>query len=81
MSQLNEKSGEKFLSENDPGENNLTTPPHCDGEGNKSDDSQCLDEAISHSLTGSDEKNLRDPSLREGQKWVFWTLTVHQMVL
>ena len=60
MSQLKEKSGEKFLSENDPGDNNPTTPPHCDGEGNKSDDSQCLDEATSHSLTGFDEKNLRD---------------------
>ena len=60
MSQLKEKSGYKFLSENDPRENNLSTPPHCDGEGNKSDDSQCLDEAVSCSLTRSDEKNLRD---------------------
>ena len=32
MSQLREKSGEKFLSENDPGDNNLTTNPPCDGE-------------------------------------------------
>ena len=60
MSQLKEKSGEKFLSENDPGDNNLTTPPHYIGEGDKSDDSQHVDEAVSHSLTGSDEKNLRD---------------------
>ena len=81
MSQLEEKSGEKFLSENDPGDNNPTTPPHYIGEGDKSDDSQCIDEAVSHSLTGSDEKISGTPSLREGHKWVFWRLTVHQMVL
>ena len=56
MSQLKEKSGEKFLSENDPGDNNPTSTPPCDGAGNKSDDSQCLDEAVSRSLTGSDGK-------------------------
>ena len=60
ISQLKEKSSEKFLSENDPGDNNLPTPPHCNGEGNKSADSQCIDEAVSHSSTESGEKNLRD---------------------
>ena len=60
MSQLKEKSGEKFLSENDPGDNNLTSNPPCDGASDKSDDTQCLDEAVSCSLTGSDGTNLRD---------------------
>ena len=60
MSQLKEKSGEKFLSENGLGDNNLTPDSPGDGAGNKSDDTQCLDEAISCSLTGSDGTNLRD---------------------
>ena len=60
MSQLKEKSSEKFLSENDPEDNNLILRPHSNREGNKSDDSQCIDEAISCSLTGSDGKNLKD---------------------
>ena len=54
MSQLKEKSRGKFLSENDPGANNPTPNPPCDGTSDKSDDSQCLDEVVSHSLTGSD---------------------------
>ena len=60
MSQLEEKFREKFLSENDPGDNNLTPNLPCDGASDKSDDSQCLDKAMSHSLTGSDGTNLRD---------------------
>ena len=60
MSQLKEKSGKRFLSEKDPGDNNLTSNPPCDGAGDKSDDTQCLDEAVSCSLTGSDGTNLRD---------------------
>ena len=60
MSQLKEKSSEKFLSENDPGDNNPISLAHSNGEGNKSDDPQCIDEAMPCSLTGSDEKNLRD---------------------
>ena len=47
MSQLKEKSREKFLSENDAGDNNPISPPHSNGEGNKSDDSQGIDKAIS----------------------------------
>ena len=60
MSQLKEKSGEKFLSENGPGDNNFTPDSPGDGAGNKSDNTQWLDEAISHSLTGSDGTNLKD---------------------
>ena len=60
MSQLKEKTGEKFLSENGSGDNNLT--PDCPGDGasNRSDNTQWLDEAISCSLTGSDGTNLKD---------------------
>ena len=60
MSQLKEKSGKKFLSENGPGDNNLTPDSPGDGPGNKSDDTQWLDEAVSCSLTGSDGTNLKD---------------------
>ena len=60
MSQLKEKSGERFLSENGPGDNNLTPDSHGDGASNKSDDIQWLDEAVSCSLTGSDGTNLKD---------------------
>ena len=60
MSQLKEKSRERFLSENDPGDDNLTPNPPCDGASDKSDDSQCLGEAVSHSLTGSHGTNHRD---------------------
>ena len=59
MSQLKEKTGEKFLSENGLGDNNLT-PDSPDGAGNRTDDKQWLDEAISCSLTGSDGTNLKD---------------------
>ena len=64
MSQLKEKSGEKFLSENGLGDNNLTSDPPGDGASDKSDDTQCLDEAVSHSLTGSDGTNLRDSVIK-----------------
>ena len=47
MSQLKEKSGEKFLSENGPGDNILTSDPPGDGASDKSNDTQCLDEAVS----------------------------------
>ena len=60
MSQLKEKTGEKFLSENGPGDNNLTPDSPRDGAGNRSDDTQWLDAAVSHSLTGSDGTNLKD---------------------
>ena len=60
MSQLKEKSGEKFLFENGLGDNNLTPDSPGDGASNKSVNTQCLDEAVSHSLTGSDGTNLRD---------------------
>ena len=33
MSQLKEKSSEKCLSENDPGDSNLISPPHSNEEG------------------------------------------------
>ena len=70
MSQLKEKTGEKFLSEN--GDNNLTPDSPGDEASNRGEDTQWLDEAkqISRTL-----------SLREGHKWVFWTLTVHLMIL
>ena len=67
MSQLKEKSGEKFLSENGLGDNNLTPDSPGDGASNKSDNTQCLDEAVSHSLTGSDGTNLRDSVTKRSQ--------------
>ena len=60
MSQLKENSREKFLSENGPGDNNLTPDSPGDAAGNKSDDTQWLDEAVSCSLTGFDGTNLKD---------------------
>ena len=56
ISQLKEKSREKFLSETNPGD---LSPSPCDGAGDKSDDSQHLDEAMSRSLTGSGGDTLR----------------------
>ena len=60
MSQLKEKTGEKFLSENGPGDNNLTPDSPGDGASNRSEYTQWLDEAVSCSLTGSDGTNLKD---------------------
>ena len=42
------------------GDNNLTPDFPRDGAGNRSDDTQWLDEAVSCSLTGSDGTNLKD---------------------
>ena len=60
MSQLKKKTREKFLSENGLGDNNLTPDSPGKGAGNRSEDTQWLDEATSHSMTGSDGMNLKD---------------------
>ena len=61
MSQLKEKTGDKFLLEKGPGNDNpASTPPPSEGVGAKDAHSPCLDEAVSHSLTGSGHLNLKD---------------------
>ena len=59
MSQLKENTGDKFLPENGPGNDNpALTPP--EGASAKDAHSPCLDEAVSHSLMGSGHLNLKD---------------------
>ena len=60
MSQLKEKTGDKFLLENGPGNDNPASTPPPEGVGAKDAHSPCLDEAVSHSLTGSGCSNLKD---------------------
>ena len=60
MSQLKEKSGEKFLAANGPRTTGLSDSPHSNGMGDNSDGSQNLDDEVSCSLMGSGKRDLRD---------------------
>ena len=60
MSQLKEKTGDKFLPENGPRNDNPASTPPPEGAGVKDTHSPCLDEAISCSLIGSGHSNLKD---------------------
>ena len=81
MSQLKEKTGDKFLLEKGLGKDDTAATPPLEGAGAPDAHSPCLDEAVSHSLMGLSLPTSRTPSLREGLKWVFWTQTVHLTVL
>ena len=60
MSQLKEIIGDKFLLEKGPRNDNPASTPPFEGVGAMDAHSPCLDEAISHSLTGSVPLNLKD---------------------
>ena len=60
MSQLKEKTGDKFLLKKGLGNDNPASTPPPEGAGAKDAHSPCLDEAVSHSLTGSGHLNLKD---------------------
>ena len=60
MSQLKEKTGDKFLLEKGPGNDNPASTPPLEGAGAMDAHSPCLDEAVSHSLMGSVPLNLKD---------------------
>ena len=60
MSQLKEKSSEKFLAANSPGTTRPGDFSNSSGMGDNSDGSQNLDDEVSHSLTGSGKRDLRD---------------------
>ena len=59
MSQLKEKSGEKFLAANSPRTTGLSDSSHSNGMGDNSDGSQNLDDEVSHSLMGSSKRSKR----------------------
>ena len=92
MSQLHEKSGQKFLPETAPEDGATARPeastkplpppptPPCEVS-DKSDDSRGLDKEVSHSLKGVDGLMLLIPSLRGGHKWGLWTLIVLPILL
>ena len=60
MSQLKEKSGDKFLLEKGLGNDNPALTPPLEGVGAMDAHSPCLDEAVSHSLMGSVPLNVKD---------------------
>ena len=60
MSQLQEKSGEKFLPETAPGDGAKPLTPPCEQVSDKSDDSHGLDKEVSHSLMGSKQPDVVD---------------------
>ena len=60
MSQLREKSGERFLPETASGDGAKPLTPPCEQVSDKSDDSQGLDKEVSHSLTGSKQPDVAD---------------------
>ena len=64
MSQLQEKPGEKFLSETAPGDGAKPLTPPCEQVSDKSDDSHCLDMVVSHSLMGSKQPDVADSITR-----------------
>ena len=60
MSQLKEKTGDKFLHENGLGKDDPADTPPLEGVGAPDAHSPCLDEAISCSLMGPVPSNLKD---------------------
>ena len=60
MSQLQEKSGERFLPETAPGDGAKPLTPPCEQVSDKSDDSQGLDKEVYHSLMGSKQPDVAD---------------------
>ena len=60
MSQLKEKSGEKFLAANSPGTTGWGDSSHSNGMGDNSDGSQNLNDEVCCSLMGSGKRDLRD---------------------
>ena len=60
MSQLKEKTGDKFLLEKGLGNDNPASTPPLEGVGATDAHSPCLDEAVSHSLMGPVPSNLKD---------------------
>ena len=60
MSQLREKSGERFLMETAPGGGTKPPTHSCEQVSDKSDDSRGLDGEVSHSLMGCKQPDVAD---------------------
>ena len=93
MSQLCEKSGQKFLPDTAPGDGAKPSPeagakslpkpltPPCEVS-DKSDDSYSLDKEVSHSLMGSKQPDVADSiTKRRSQMGLVQTLTVLLILL
>ena len=60
MSQLKEKTGDKFLLQKGPGKDNPAATPPLEGVGAPDAHSPCSNEAVFHSLMGPVPSNLKD---------------------